>query len=98
MAIFKPVLKVSLISTLLLAASITTTAQANHNSHSVLPYVAIGVFATLLHQNSRRHHHTITRKYSHSTHCGHNGHNSSHYQHNQHSHSSGGYHHKQKRH
>ena len=38
MANFKTGLKVSLISALLLAGSMTTTAQANHGHHSILPF------------------------------------------------------------
>jgi len=105
MATFKTGLKISVISALFLAGSITTTARADHNNHSILPYVAIGVFASILHQNAHSHRYTrTTRRYSHSRHHGHNnhyghgGHNSAHYKRKQHSHSSGGYSHKQKRH
>lgn len=104
MTIFKTGLKVSLISALVLVSSITTTARADHDSHSILPYVALGVFATMLHQNSHSYRYTTKRRIRHSSHNGHSnhfgqgGHNGSHYKHRQHSHSSGGYSHKQKRH
>lgn len=105
MANFKTGLKVSLISTLVLASSITTTARADHDSHSILPYVALGVFATMLHHKSHGYRHTTKRRIRHSSHYGHSnhsghggGHYGSHGKHRQHSHSSGGYSHKQKRH
>ena len=104
MTIFKTDLKISLISVLLLSGSIATTAWADHNSHSILPYIAVGVFATILHHNSHSHSYKTKRMHSHSTHYGHSnhyghsGHSIFYYQHNQHSYSSGGYHHKQKRH
>jgi len=106
MVYIKTVLKVILVSTLLVTGSMTT-AQASHNDHSILPYVALGVFAGILHHNShshsyyrykkkRRHgHNGHSGHYGHSSHYGHGGHYSSGYQH---SHSHGGYHYKKKRH
>jgi len=104
MAIFKTGLKISLISSLLLVGSITTTARADHDSHSILPFVAMGVFAAILNQNSHSRRYTTTRRYSYSTRYGQNdykGHDDRggyRYQHNQHSHSAGGYYHKRKHH
>lgn len=107
MVILKAGLKVSLVSALLLAGSMASTAQADHNRHSILPYVAIGVFASILHNNahSHRHHYKKKRRHGHSGHYGHNSHygygahNGGRYSsHSQHSHSSGGYHYKRKKH
>ena len=98
MANLKTGLKVSLISALLLAGSVTTTAWADHDSHSILPYVAIGVFATILHHNSHGHHYTTKRRYRYSTGHGHGGHYGHSGHRKQHSHSHGGYHNKHKKH
>jgi len=104
MVYLKKALNVTLVSALLVAGSVTT-AQASHNDHSILPYIALGVFAGALYQNSRHGHsyYRYKRKrhyghgghYGHSGHYGHGGHYSSGYQH---SHSHGGYHYKRKRH
>ena len=103
MVYLKTALKVTLVSAMLVAGSITT-AQANHNDHSILPYVALGVFAGILHQNSHSHtyyHYKKKRRHGHNSHYGHSSHygNSGHYSSGyQRSHSHGGYHYKKKRH
>ena len=100
MANLKTGFKVSLISALLLAGSVTTTARADHDSHSILPFVALGVFAAMARYNSHSHRYTTTRTYRHSKRYGHSNHGGgySHNKRHQHSHSSGGYSHNQKRH
>ncbi len=93
-------IKVSIISALFLAGSATQVAQADHNSHSILPYVAIGVFASMLNNHSHSHRY-IYKKKRHHRHRGHahyghgGGHYSAHYRRN---HNHGGYHYKRKRH
>ena len=89
----KKALKVSLVSVMLVAGSLTT-AQASHSDHSILPYVALGVFAGILH-NSSRHGHSHYRYKIKRHHYGHSGHYSSGYQN---SYSQGSYHYKKKRH
>lgn len=100
-------LKVSLVSVLLLVGSMASTARADHNSHSILPYVAIGIFASILNNNYRSHgyRYKTKRRHGHSGHNGHNshsghgGHSGGHYNsHSRQSHSSGGYHYKSKKH
>ncbi len=93
-------LKVSIISILFLAGSVTSTAQADHNSHSILPYVAIGIFASILNNNSHSHRYSYKKKRHHGhSNYGHGGHNSGHYSsHYRHSHNHGGYRYKSKKH
>lgn len=104
-------LKVSLISALFLAGSMTSSAQADHESHSILPYVAIGVFASMLHNSSPSYSYRYKKKrYGHSGHNGHGrrhghgqysqgGHGGGHYSSNYpRSYSNGGYRYKNKRH
>ena len=74
MATLKTTAKAFLISGLLLAGSMSTAARADHNHHSVLPYIAIGVVASLWHHNSHRHHRTIKHRYRYSSGHGHGGH------------------------
>ncbi len=98
-------LKVSLLSALILAGSFATTAQADHEHSSILPYVAAGVFASLLFNN------THTYRYEKKRYNGYNNHGGSHgsynkkyrrYNHSQsysrnQSYSNGGYQYKAKR-
>ncbi len=104
---FKTALKVSLVSMLLVAGSMVSTARADHNRHSIFPYVAIGVFASILynHAHSHRYHYKKKHRHGHSGHYGQNsyygqgGYNGGHYgSHYQYSHNSGGYRYKTKRH
>ncbi len=90
-------IKVSIVSAALIAASVTPTVQADHNSHSILPYVAIGIFASILNNQSHSHRYRYKRKRHHG-HSGHGhggGHYSSHYRRN---YNHGGYHYKRKKH
>ena len=99
-------LKVSIISILFLAGSVTSTAQADHNSHSILPYVAIGIFASILNNNSHSHRYSYKKKrhygnsgYNGHSNYGHGGHRNGRYSSNyQHSHNNGGYRYKSKKH
>ena len=105
----KASLKVSLLSALILAGSVATTAQADHEHSSILPYVAAGVFATLLYKKTHTYRYEKKRYYGHNNH-GHNNHggyHGSHNKHRRHNHSHGysnsysysneGYQHKAKR-
>ncbi|MCP4431674.1 MAG: hypothetical protein GY806_11900 [Gammaproteobacteria bacterium] len=96
-------IKVSIISALFLVGSAIPAAQADHNSHSILPYIAVGIFASILNNHSHSHRYSYKRKrhHRHSGHSnyGHGGHSGGHYSSNyQHNHNQGGYHYKRKKH
>lgn len=92
--------KVAIISAIFLAGSTIPAAQADHDSHSILPYIAVGIFASILNDQSHSHRYSYRKKrhygYSKHRHGGHrNGHYSSRYKH---SHSRGEYRYKYDRH
>ena len=98
--------KIAILSALFVAGSIIPAAQADHNSQSILPYVALGVFASILHNSSHSQTYRYKKKrysghsgYGHGGQGGHYGHGGGHYgSHYQHSHSSGGYRYKSRKH
>lgn len=83
-------IKASLLSALIFVGSVATTAQADHDHSSVLPYVAAGVFATMLYRNNHTHTYRYEKKHYHGHHK-HGGHYGSHrrYRHNNHGHNHG---------
>lgn len=87
-------LKVSLLSVLIFAGSVSTTAQADHESNSILPFIAAGVFASLLYKNTHRYRYETKRYYSRGNHGGYHG---SRHQHRRHSYSQSGYQYKARR-
>lgn len=92
-------IKVTLISAALIAGSATSTARADHDSHSILPYVAIGIFASILNNHSHSHHYRYKKERIHR-HSGHgHGHGHGHYSsYSRHNHNHGGYRYKRKKH
>ncbi|MDH5353051.1 MAG: hypothetical protein OEY09_01300 [Gammaproteobacteria bacterium] len=81
-------IKVSLLSALILAGSIATTARADHEGQSILPYLAAGVIASVLLNN------TQTYRYEKKRYYGYNNHGSYHRSYRKqrkHSHSHSGY-------
>ena len=98
----KTSLKVSLLSALILASSVATTAQADHEHSSILPYVAAGIFASLLYNNTHTYRYEKKRYYGYNNHGSSHGSYKKHRRHN-HSHgykqsySNGGYQYKAKR-
>ena len=86
-------IKVAVISAIFLAGSVIPAARADHNSHSIIPYIAAGIFASILSEQSHSHRYSYKKKryYGHPKHRhgGHRyGHNSYRYKHN---HNHGGY-------
>lgn len=94
---FKTGIKVSIISAALIAGSVTPTVQADHNSHSILPYVAIGIFASILNDRSHSHRYRYKKKRR-NGHYGY-GHGGGHYSSNyRRNYNRGGYRYKHDRH
>lgn len=93
-------LKVAVIAAIFLAGSAIPVAQADHNSHSILPYIAAGIFVSMLNEHSHSHRYTYKKKryYGHSKHR-HGGHRKHHYSYRyKHNHNHGGYRYKHQRH
>jgi hypothetical protein len=92
--------KVAIISAIFLAGSAIPAAQADHNSHSILPYIAVGIFASMLNEHSHSHRYTYKKKrhYGHSNHR-HGGHRKGHYSSRyKHQHNHGGYRYRHNKH
>lgn len=94
-------IKVSLLSALILVGSVATTARADHEDHSILPYLAAGVIASVLLNNTQTYRYEKKRYYGYSNHGGYQGSYKKHRRHNNHgysqSYSNGGYQYKAKR-
>lgn len=98
----KASLKVSLLSAFILAGSVATTAQADHEHSSILPYVAAGVFASLLYNNTHTYRYEKKRYYGYNDQGGYQGSYKKHRRHDHNhgysqSYSHGGYQYKAKR-
>jgi len=79
-------LKVSLLSALILAGSLSTPVRADHERDSIVPLLAAGVFASLLFKHSYDYEYRYEKKYRHNR-----KHLRSHNRHRRHSHSHDGY-------
>ena len=80
-------IKAAIISAIFLAGSTIPAAQADHDSHSILPYIAVGIFASILNDNSHSHRYSYKRK----SHHGHSKHGHSKHGHSKHGHSKYGH-------